>query len=136
RFLSRNLIAAAAPTGTRGISWRRFLSPLAAAGARRQDEPEARRRLAHRFAHYRNAGGRRIGLYSDERYFHHRWPDLSGNRSVQFRRAPGGKRGTFGQPRGWQRANQSHAAGGWNAEAGAGPVPRAGRVRPVRQRSG
>ena len=39
--------------------------------------PGIRRRLHDGPAHYRNAGWRRLGLYSDERHFHHGRPDLS-----------------------------------------------------------
>ena len=55
--------------------------------------------LADCAADYRNAGGRRLGVHSDERHFDHRRPDISGNRSVQLRRPSRGKRGAVGQPR-------------------------------------
>ena len=43
--------------------------------------------------------------------------------------------GLVGKPRRRQRADQGHAAGGRNAEAGTGAVPRTGGLRAVRQRS-
>ena len=52
-----------------------------------------RQRLADRAADHRDAGGRRLGVHSDERHFHHRRPDLSGNRSF----LPGHSPGDFGR---------------------------------------
>ena len=73
------------------------------------------RRLAHRAAVHRNAGRRRFGLHSDQRHFDHRRPDLPGSRPVQLQRAAGHQRRHLGQPRGRQRADQGHEAGGRHA---------------------
>ena len=74
-------------------------------------------RLADRAAHHRDPGGRRFGVHSDQRHLHHRRPDLSGDRSVQLRRASRGERRTVGEPRRRQRADQGHAAGCRNVAA-------------------
>ena len=97
-------------------------------------ERQEGRRIADGAAGDRNAGGRRIGLHSDQRHFDYRWADLSGNRSVQLGRAAGGERRYLGKPRGRQCADQSDAASGRIAEAGTGAVPRTGGFRAVRQR--
>ena len=49
---------------------------------------------------------------------------------------PGAQRGHLGVPRGLGRADQGDEEGGRPAQAGPGPVPRAGGVRPVRVRPG
>ncbi len=91
--VSRNLAAAAAAAGTRGFSGRRFLSALAPAGTRRQTERQERRRFADGAAGDRDAGRRRVGLHSDQRYLHYRRPDLPGSGSFQQRHPPGHQRG-------------------------------------------
>ena len=95
---------------------------------------EEGRRFADRAADHRDPGGRRFGLHSDQRHFDHRRPDLSGNRSVQLRRASGGERGPLGFARGILGGHQGHQAGGLHAEARSGAVSRTGGVRAVRQR--
>ncbi len=57
-------------------------------------------------------------------------------RFVQFQHPAGDRRWHLGKPRGRQRADQSHAAGGRHAASGYGAVPRPGGVRAVRLRSG
>ena len=54
--VSPALAAAAPAAGTRGVSGRRVLPPLAAARARREAERRAGRRLAHRAADHRDPG--------------------------------------------------------------------------------
>ena len=67
RRLSPDVAAAAPPARPRSLSGRRVLSAFAAAGARRQDERRARRRLADRAAGDRDPGRRRVGLHPDQR---------------------------------------------------------------------
>ena len=73
----------------RSVSRRRVLSAQPSARTQRARRRKIRQRLAHRAAHHRDAGRRRFGLHSDERDFHHRRPDLSGNGFVLSRRASG-----------------------------------------------
>ena len=108
------------------------------AGARGPAERRRRRRrLADRAAHHRDAGGRRFRLYPDERHFHHRRPDLPGDRAV-----PLGHHARPSTP-----ASPVSRVGG-NAQIKAmkkvagtlkllySPVPRAAELRPVRLRPG
>ena len=64
-------------------------------------------------AHHRNAGGRRLGLYPDQRHLDHGRPDLSRDRSL----LPGHSSGHFGwsvgQPRRFRRADQGDQTSGW-----------------------
>ena len=53
-----------------------FYPAFASARARRQAQRREWRRLADRAADHRDAGERRVGLYSDQRHFDHRRPDL------------------------------------------------------------
>ncbi len=64
------------------------------------------RRLADRAADHRNAGGRRVGLYPDQRDLHHRRPDLPRNRPVLSGHPAGHQRRPVGQPRRRCRADQ------------------------------
>ena len=93
------------------------------AGARRQTERCPGRRIADGAAHHRNAGGRHFRLYSHQRDFDYRRPDLSADRLVQQRHPARRGRGPFGLARGRQRADQGHEAGGRHAAPGLGPVP-------------
>ncbi len=95
---------------------------------------QAGRRVADRAAGDRDAGRRRFGLHSDQRHFHYRRTDLSGNRSVQLRRASGGQRGPFGFARGILGGDQGGQAGGRDAQARSGAVSRTGGLRAVRLR--
>ena len=70
------LAAAAPPAGPRGVSRRRLLPALAPPRARGEDEPGARRRLAHRAADHRDPGRRRLGVHPDQRDLDHRRADL------------------------------------------------------------
>ena len=93
------------------------------------------RRLFDSTADHRDAGGRPVGVHPDERHFDHRRADLSRERSVPPGRAAGDQRRQFGVARRRFGADQGDAPGGRHAAAGPGPVPRAGRLRSVRQRS-
>ena len=132
RGVSRNLAAAAPSAGPRSVPRRRVLPPQPPAGARRQAEQGARRRLAHRPAVHRNPGGRRFGVHPDQRHLHHRRPDLPRVRPVQLQRAPGHQRGHLGQPRGRQRADQGHEIHRRRPASRPGAIPRAGGLRAVR----
>jgi F-type H+-transporting ATPase subunit alpha len=66
-------------------AWRRVLSPLAVAGARREAQRQTRRRLAHGTPGDRNAGRRRLRVHPNKRDFHYRWADLSRSRPLQRR---------------------------------------------------
>ena len=77
--LPRDLAAAPTSAGPRSLSGRRFLSSLTLARTRGKDVGCPRRRLAYQPADHRNAGGRHLGLHSDQRYLDHRRADLSSN---------------------------------------------------------
>ena len=132
RGLSRNLAAAAPAAGARSVSGRRVLSAQPAAGARGQAQQRKGGRIADRAAVHRNAGGRRLGLHSDQRHLDHRRPDLPGGRPVQLERAAGHQRGHFGEPRGRQRADQGDEVDCRHPAARPGAVPGAGGLRAVR----
>ena len=74
----------------------RFLPALPPARAQLQGFGQARRRLAHRPAHHRNPGRRRLGLHSDQRDLHHRRPDFRRNRPLQLRYPPRRQRRSVG----------------------------------------
>jgi F-type H+-transporting ATPase subunit alpha len=74
--LPRDFASAPASAGPRSLSRRRVLSPFAAAGARLEAEQGAGRRIADRAAGDRDPGRRRFGIYSDQRHFDYRRPDL------------------------------------------------------------
>ena len=97
--VSRDLAAAAAAAGPRGVSGRRLLSALAPAGARGEAEHVAGRRLADGAADHRDAGGRPLGVHSDERHLDHRRPDLPRERSVPPGRPSGDQRRQLGVAR-------------------------------------
>ena len=132
--LSRDLAAAAAPAGPRGVSGRRLLSALAPAGARGEAERGAGRRLADGAADHRDAGRRPVGVHSDQRHLDHRRSDLPGERPVPPGRPSGDQRRQLCLARRRLGADQSDAAGGGLAATGPRAVPRTGRVRAVRQR--
>ena len=127
-----DVAAAPPPAGPRGISRRRLLPALAAARAVGQAVGRARRRLVHRAADHRDAGGRRVGVHPDERHLDHRRADLPRGGPVPRRGAAGDQRRHLGVARGRLGADDADAEGGRQAQAGALPVPRAGGVRPVR----
>ena len=54
-------------------------------GAGSASEQGSRRRQHHRTADHRDAGGRYLRLYPDQRYFHHRRSDLPGDGPVPLR---------------------------------------------------
>ena len=128
------LAAAAPPAGPRGVSRRRLLPPLAPARARRQAERRAGRRLADRAADHRDPGRRRLGLHPDQRHLDHRRPDLPGVRPLLRRRPARGQRRHLGVARRRQGPDQGDEAGRGHAAPRPRPVPRAGRLRPVRLR--
>ena len=128
-------LAAAAPAaGPRGVSGRRLLSPLAPARARGQAERRAGGRLADRAADHRDPARRRVGLHPDQRHLDHRRPDLPRVRPLLLRHPARRQRGHLGLARRRLRADQGHAAGRRQAAPRPRPVPRAGRLRPVRLR--
>ena len=92
----------------------------------------ARRRLVHRAADHRDAGGRRVGVHPDERHLDHRRPDLPRGGPVPLGRAAGDQRGHLGVARGRLGADEADAEGGRPAAARAVAVPRARGVRAVR----
>ena len=128
-------LVAAPPARPRSVPWRRVLSSLALARTRREAERQARRGFAHVVARHRNASRRRLGLYSDERNFHHRRPDLSRSRPLQRRHSSRDQRRHLGQPRRRQRADQGDAPGCRLAATGHGAISRPRVVRAVRRRS-
>ena len=120
------------PPGREAYPGRRLLPALPPARARRAPQRGERRRLADGAADHRDAGQRRLGLHPDQRHLDHRRPDLPRVGPVQRRPAARAQRGHLGLARGFGGADQGHEEGRRSAQAGPGPVPRAGRVRPVR----
>ncbi len=90
--VSSGIAAAEASAWARGVSRRHFLPALPIAGARRETQRRARRRIAYGAADHRDAGRRRIGVYPDQRDLDHRRPDLPRTRSVLRGRASGDQR--------------------------------------------
>ena len=78
-----SLLSPPAP-GPRGVSRRRLLSPLAAAGARCEAEQGEGRRVAHRASDDRDAGGRCFGVHPDQRDLDYRRADLPGDGPVSL----------------------------------------------------
>ncbi len=68
----------------------------------------------------------------DQRDLDHRRPDLLAGGFVQLQREAGHRRRHLGQPRGRQRADQGHAAGGRKPALEHGAISRAGGVCAVR----
>ena len=135
RRLPAALPAAASPAGPRGLPGRRLLPALAAARARVQALGRARRRLAHRAAGDRDAGGRHLGLHPDQRDLDHGRPDLPRVGVVLLGRSPGDQRGRLGVPRRRQRADEGHEEGRRSPAPRPRAVPRVGGVRAVRLRA-
>ncbi len=105
-------VAAAAPTaGPRGLPGRRVLPALAPAGARRQAQRRARRRLADGDPGHRDPGRRRVRLHPDQRDLHHRRSDLPAERPVLLRGAPRREHRHLGVTGRRQRADQGDEAG-------------------------
>ena len=132
--LPRDLAAAAPSAGPRGLPGRRLLPALAPAGARREAEEGARRRLADGAADHRDAGGRPLGLHPDQRHLDHRRADLPGVGPVPPGRPSRDQRRQLGQPRRRIGAGQGDAPGRRHAAPRPRAVPRARRVRAVRLR--
>ena len=130
--LSADVAAAAPPARPRGLPGRRLLPALAAARALGEALRRARRRLVHRAADHRDAGGRRVGLHPDQRHLDHRRPDLPRGGPVPLGRAAGDQRRHLGVARGRLGADDADAEGGRQAAPGAVAVPRARGVRAVR----
>ena len=96
-------------------------------------------RLLERAAHHgaadhRDAVRRRVGLYPDERHFHHRRSAHSGNASVLLRPASGGECGPVRVPRGRRRADQGDEKGSQDHPPRPFTVPRDGVVHAVCKR--
>src|SRR5919202_1100754 len=89
-------------------------------------------RLLERAAKHRDAGQRRVGLHPDQRHLDHRRPDLPRAGPVLRGRAGGAERGQLRVAGGLVGPDAGDEAGRGQDEAGAGGVPRAGRVRAVR----
>ena len=89
---------------------------------------DAWRRLADRVADHRDPGRRRLGLYSDQRDFDHRRPDLSRNRAVLSRHPPGHQCRPVGQPGRLGGADQGDEAGCRPHQARTRAIPRDGRL--------
>ena len=87
-------------------------------------------------AHHRDPGRRRLRLHSDECHLHHRRPGLPGTLPLLLRHPAGDQRRSFRFPSGRRGPGQGDEAGRRHPEAGSGPVPGAGRLRPVRLRPG
>ena len=107
----RDLAAAAASAGPRGVPGRRLLSALAPARARGEAQEGARRRIAHGAADHRDAGRRPLGVHPDERHLDHRRPDLPRGRPVQPGHPSGDQRRQLGLARRRLGADQGDAAG-------------------------
>ena len=134
RRLPPALAAAPPPAGPRGLPGRRLLPPQPPARARRQALRQGGRRVAHRAAHHRDPGRRRVGLHPDQRHLDHRRADLPRVRPLLPGRPPGHQRRHLGLARRRRRPDQGDEAGRRLAQARARPVPRAGGLRPVRLR--
>ena len=126
------LPAAPPPAGPRGVPGRRLLSPLAAARARVQALGRPRRRLAHRAADHRDAGGRRRGVHPDERHLDHGRADLPRVEPLLLGHPAGDQRRHLGLPRGRERADEGDEEGRGTAAPRPRPVPRARGVLAVR----
>ena len=85
-------------------------------------------------ADHRDAVRRRVGLYPDERHFHHRRSAHSGNAPVLFRPASGGECGPVRVPRGRRRADQGDEKGSQDHPPRPFAVPRDGVVHAVCKR--
>ena len=94
----------------------------------------ARQGFADGPADHRNPRGRRLRLHSHERHLDHRRPDLPRDRPLQPGRAPGRVRRPLRLARRLDRPAEADQAGRRQAQGRARPVPRAGRLRPVRLR--
>ena len=129
----RNLAAAAPSARPRSVSRRRLLSALAAAGESGEAERQDGRRLADLLADHRDAGRRLVGVHPDQRHLDHRRADLPRGRPVQPGRAAGDQRRQLGVARRRLGADQGDAPGGGHAPPRPRAVPRAGRLRAVRQ---
>ena len=130
----RQLVTAdATSAGTRSLSRRRVLLPLAAAGTFGQ----AQRRtwaaaVDDGVADHRNTRRRGLGVHSHQRDFDHRRPDLPGAGPVLCRRPSRHQRRHLGLPRGWQRPDEGDEKGSRLVATRPGCVSRAGGVRPTR----
>ncbi len=132
--VSRDFAPAAQAARARGVSGRRLLSALPSAGARREAEEGARRRIADGAPDHRNAGRRPVGVHPDQRHLDHRRPAVPRVGPVQPGRPSGDQRRQLGVARRRLGADQGDATGRRVAAPRPGAVPRAGRVRAVRQR--
>ena len=79
-------------------------------------------------SYYRDTGRRRICVYSDERYFHHRRTDLPGDRAVPFRCYAGCKPWYFRITSWWKCTDQGNEEGCRYFEADLFPVSRAAEL--------
>ena len=120
------------PPGREAYPGRRLLPPQPAPRAGRPPEQGQRRRLDHGPADHRDAGRRRQGVHPDERDLDHRRPDLPRDRPVQLRPAAGPEHRHLGLAGRLGRPDQGDEEGRRAAQARPRPVPRAGRLRPVR----
>ena len=132
--LSADVASAPPAAGPRGLPGRRLLSSLAAPRAGRQAQRRAGRGIPHRAAHNRNAAGRRVCLYPDQRHLDHGRPDLSRVGSLLLRHPAGRERGPLRLARRRIGADQGNASDRRQTPARPRPVPRAGGFRAIRLR--
>ena len=78
-------------------------------------------------------GGRRVCIYPDKRYIHHRWPALLGAGSFQRGHQAGGQLWHLGDPCRVIGSAPRHEVGCWQPQNGDGAVRLAGDVRAVRR---
>ncbi len=123
------------PPGPRGVPRRRLLPAQPPARTRREAQRRAGCGIADRTADHRDQRRRRLGLHPDQRHLDHRRPDLPHRRPVQVGRAPGGRCGHLGVPRGRQRADQGNEGRGRHAQDRPCAVPRPRGLRHVRLRA-
>ena len=128
----RDVPPAAPPARPRGLSGRRLLPAQPPPGAGGAPQRRQRRRVADRPADRRDAGRRRVRLHPHQRHLHHRRPDLPGDGPLQRRPAARPEHRHLGLAGRLRGPDQGDEEGGGAAQAGPRPVPRAGRLRPVR----
>ena len=107
-------------------------SRLLERAAKMNDENKAR--LSHSAPCDRDAGQRCVGLYSDQRDFNHRRPDLPRDRSVLSGHSPGGERWPFGVASWLLCPDKGHEKSRRSYQGRTCAIPRNGGVRPVRLR--
>ena len=123
------------PPGREAYPGRRVLSAFAPARTGGQAQRRQRPRLADRSADHRDAGQRRVGLYSDQCHLDHRRPDLPGNRPILPRHPAGGERRSLGVARRLFGTDQGDEESRRAHQGRTRAISRNGGFRPVRFRS-